>query len=232
MRAADAKEPAGLRHLSVEALNKACAGTAASFPKWPAVLHSTDLSAIAQEQHATTHWWLADEAADGMYTFSYVSRGISYSILGLRRSGRKNKGKAPALPDAMEVDPPQRGRKRSAPTAAHDDGDNKGGDHDGDPTPRKTTASAGRPKLMVVIQSPPHTRPAQRLRIDVDAEAAEVDELASEPDAADTEGDVLVDEAAEVVEVAEVVEAADAADAADAAEAMSENLWVATGKVC
>jgi hypothetical protein len=65
--AAAEKRPADLQHLNIDALNKACAGTATNFPKWPAVLHSTDLSQVAQEQPADMKWWLADEGGDGKY---------------------------------------------------------------------------------------------------------------------------------------------------------------------
>jgi hypothetical protein len=180
----------------------------------------------------------------------------------LRRSGRSNKGKAPAMPDAMEVDQPKRGKKRSAPTAARGDEEhssgNSGGEGDGDPTPRKT--ATGHPLFNVVINSPPNTRPKQRLRMDAETEAAETsvaekaaavekaaaeekaavaaaekaaaERVAAEKAAAEEAAAVRAAvEAADAVELAEAVEAAEVADAA-AVGAASEKLWVGTGEVC
>jgi hypothetical protein len=67
MRAAKLKRPANLRNLSMSALSKACANTAASFPKWPSALYSTDLSTYVAEQPIEQHWWLANKAAEGKY---------------------------------------------------------------------------------------------------------------------------------------------------------------------
>ena len=103
-----------------------------------------------------------------------------------RRSSRRiTKGKARAPSDVdMDVDRPERGRKRTAEHAVSDDGeddddndnDNEDGDEDededededdisGDPTLRKARIRAGRGEISIVVDSPPHTRPKQRIRV-------------------------------------------------------------------
>jgi hypothetical protein len=149
------------------------------------------------------------------------------------------------MPDAMEVDQPKRSKKRSAPTAArgdeaHSSGDS-GGDGDGDPTPRKT--ATGHPSFNMVINSPPNTRPKQRLHMDADTEAAEVsaaERAAAVEKVVAAEKAAVAEKAAAAEKVVAAVEAADAAElaeataAADAAAvgAASEKLWVGTGEVC
>ena len=98
------------------------------------------------------------------------------STLGLRRSGRINKGKAPAPPDVEPVPAPQqRGRKRSAVESTGDT----------DKTVRRTVAP---PSRRVVVKSPPEARrPKQRLRIGEDGQAAEL-VLSEEQDTGAPEG--------------------------------------------
>jgi hypothetical protein len=86
---------------------------------------------------------------------------------GRRQSKRINKGKAPAPPDShIDIEHPKRGRKRTAEGAVDEvDKDEEMGDGEGDPTPRKGKTSVGHPTFDVVVDSPPHTRPKQRLRV-------------------------------------------------------------------
>jgi hypothetical protein len=144
---------------------------------------------------------------------------LTFPSSGLRRSGRSNKGKAPAPPDAMEVDQP-RGKKRSAPTQTRGDEDSSGdggSEGDGDPTPRKTATSSGHPPFHVVVNSPPNTRPKQRQRMDADIEAAEAAEASAAEKAAVAERAVAAEKA--VVERAAVEKAAAEKAAAEKAAA-------------
>jgi hypothetical protein len=53
-----------VRRVSVEAINKACTALNLSFPQWPDILRSTDLSQIAAEQPLANQWWLPDNVSD------------------------------------------------------------------------------------------------------------------------------------------------------------------------
>ncbi|KAI9451162.1 hypothetical protein BJY52DRAFT_1226782 [Lactarius psammicola] len=124
------------------------------FPLWPSVLHSTDLSEYVKEQPQEKLWW---ELPGSPMDMSAEDSGD-----GLRRSGRINKGKAPAPPDVEPVPAlQQRGKKRSA---AESTGDS-------DKTARRAVAP---PSRRVVVKSPPEARrPKQRIRIGEDGQAAE-----------------------------------------------------------
>jgi hypothetical protein len=109
----------------------------------------------------------------------------------LRRSGRVNKGQPPPPPDTGAVPqkalppppetgavirkaPPQRGKKRSAAAAAQAD------EEPMESTSPALDAQVAHPQLKVVIQSPPDSRPTQRLRLAKDREAVQPSAVASE----------------------------------------------------
>lgn len=206
-RAGSEKTNPDVRRLTVRALNARGASTAAAFPLWPKVLLATDLSKQASEQPVEMQWWLGEHAADdsgeGKYSQCFYPH-LMFSPAP-RRSGRINKGKGPLPPDAdMDVDPPaqSRGRKRSAATASQGLGAEGTGDID--PTPRKRTTPVNRPKPVVLVDSPPKPRPAQRRPVagDLEATVAHVPAAPSEP-----------------------------ADSVEPGAPASEMLWVARGKV-
>ncbi|KAI9441098.1 hypothetical protein BJY52DRAFT_1229420 [Lactarius psammicola] len=140
--------------LSVKAVDKCCANTVKHYPQWPSVLHSTDLSEYVEEQPQEKLWW---ELPGSPMDMSAEDSGD-----GLRRSGRINKGKAPAPPDVEPVPAlQQRGKKRSAVESTGDS----------DKTARRAVVP---PSRRVVVKSPPEARrPKQRLRIGEDGQAAE-----------------------------------------------------------
>ena len=101
-----------------------------------------------------------------------------------RTSQRITRGKARAQPDVeMDVDKPVRGRKRAAEHAISDDDNSEDEEEEedkdeeeeeeeeeeddigGDPTPRKAKAPPRRPEVSIVVDSPPRTRPKQRIRV-------------------------------------------------------------------
>ena len=86
-----------------------------------------------------------------------------------RRSGRINKGKAPATAD--ELLPSARGTKRPLAVEAAAPSD---GDDDDLLTPRRASKSKGRADVRVVINSPPHPRPTRRQRLGMAGESADV----------------------------------------------------------
>lgn len=135
----------------------------------------------------------------------------------------------------MDVDPPPRSRKRSATDAAHrdeyDEGSNGDREGDGDPTPRKSAGGSRKAPFHVVIDSPPDTRPTQRLRIEAATEAAEAVATAAAAEVAAAEAAEVA--AAEAVEVAAAVEAAEsaAAEMAEVVAAASEKQSVGRGEV-
>ncbi|KAI9429805.1 hypothetical protein BJY52DRAFT_1232536 [Lactarius psammicola] len=85
--------------LSVKAVERCCANTVKHFPKWPSVLHSTDLSEYVEEQPQEMLWWELPG--------SPMDMSVEDSGDGLRCSGRINKGK-------------QRGKKRSVAESTGD----------------------------------------------------------------------------------------------------------------
>ncbi|KAI9431751.1 hypothetical protein BJY52DRAFT_1232046 [Lactarius psammicola] len=154
--------------LSVKAVERCCANTAKHFPKWPSVLHSTDLSEYVEEQPQEKLWW---ELPGSPMDMSAEDSGD-----GLRRSGRINKGKAPAPPDMEPAHAPQqRGKKRSAAESTGD-------------TVKTARRAVAPPSRRVVVKSPPEARrPKQRLRIGEDGQAAEL-VLSEEQDTGAPEG--------------------------------------------
>ncbi|KAF8269046.1 hypothetical protein EI94DRAFT_1726121 [Lactarius quietus] len=93
-----------------------------------------------------------------------------------RRSPPTTKGKAllPVLPLDIVIGVNQpRGTKRSATVAAHIDGPNEDQGEDSEPGPRKAIISVRRCQgRRVRFQSPPESRPKQRLRVGNGPEAA------------------------------------------------------------
>ena len=128
-----------------------------------------------------------------------------------RTSQRITRGKARARPDVeMDVNEPVRGRKRAAEQAISDDDDGEDEDEDeeedekegedegedddegededdddvsGDPTPRKAKAPPRHPEVSIVVDSPPRTRPKQRIRVNEAGDA-----VASRPPLDDVSG--------------------------------------------
>ncbi|KAI9449196.1 hypothetical protein BJY52DRAFT_1192781 [Lactarius psammicola] len=129
------------------------------FPLWPSVLHSTDLSEYVKEQPQEKLWWELPGSPMDMY--------VEDSGDGLHRSGRINKGKAPAPSDVEPVPAlhvmltRQRGKKRSVVESTGDS----------DKTVRCAVAP---PSRRVVVKSPPEAHhPKQRIRIGEDGQATE-----------------------------------------------------------
>jgi hypothetical protein len=82
-----------------------------------------------------------------------------------RRSGRIRKGKDPAPPTPEDVGhAPTRGKKRDQPEVI---------DESSEPTPRKRDA----PTFNIVVNSPPPSRPKQRLRTNEAGDAADVPDV-------------------------------------------------------
>ena len=165
-----------LSKITVKAIEKGCAHAAEKYPPWPHVLYSTDLSANIAAQPPHTLWWIParppdDGGGEGAPQFDLMIGGCTLLLkmsAGCHQSKRLNKGKPPAPPDEdVEVEPKKRGRKRTAERAVDAvDEDEEMNDADGDPTPRKeTTMSDTHPPFHVVVRSPTHTRPKQRLRV-------------------------------------------------------------------
>ncbi|KAI9450311.1 hypothetical protein BJY52DRAFT_1227283 [Lactarius psammicola] len=154
--------------LSVKAVERCCANTAKHFPKWPSVLHSTDLLEYVEEQPQEKLWW---ELPGSPMDMSAEDSGD-----GLHCSGRINKGKVPAPPDMEPAHAPQqRGKKRSAVESTGD-------------TVKTVCRTVAPPSHRVVIKSPPEARcPKQRLRIREDGQAAEL-VLSEEQDTGALEG--------------------------------------------
>ena len=63
-RAAKEGRAPDLRQLTVKGLNAGCANTAVTYPDWPTVLSSTDLSRYASEQPSAMQWWAPAPVAE------------------------------------------------------------------------------------------------------------------------------------------------------------------------
>jgi hypothetical protein len=168
-----------IRKITVKAISKGCHNTAQSYPLWPSILWSDNLSKFAAEQPPENQWWLpaiaSDDSDDGALTpFYYLIIFLTSLLCHLgapRRSGRINKGKAPVLPTSDDVgDAPTRGQKRIAAADRPEIID----DDPSEPTPRKGKSA---PTFHVVIQSPPSTRPKRRMRKNEAGDAVDVPDV-------------------------------------------------------
>ncbi|KAI9430579.1 hypothetical protein BJY52DRAFT_1232390 [Lactarius psammicola] len=168
MTAEEENHSPNIGKLSVKAVDKCCANTAKHYPQWPSVLHSMDLLEYVEEQPQEKLWWELPG--------SPMDMSVEDSGDGLRRSGRINKGKAPAPPDVEPIPAlQQHGKKRSVVESTGDS--NK--------TARRAVMP---PSRRVVVKSPPEAcRPKQCLHIGEDGQATEL-VLSEEQDTGAPEG--------------------------------------------